>query len=119
MTQADVVVLGAGMVGISAALHLQARGRDVAVVDRLGVASGETSYGNAGIIEGCVIQSPYFPRNPLDLVGYAFNRETEAHYLMRHFAQIAPWMWAYWRASSPERAAASTRSIGVVAVANR
>ena len=32
----DVVVLGAGIVGVSAALHLQARGRSVVIVDRLG-----------------------------------------------------------------------------------
>ena len=39
LVKTDVVVLGAGIVGISAALHLQARGRDVVVVDRLGVAA--------------------------------------------------------------------------------
>ena len=32
--KADVVVLGAGMVGVGAALHLQQRGRDVILVDR-------------------------------------------------------------------------------------
>ena len=31
--KADVLVLGAGMVGVSAALHLQQRGRDVILVD--------------------------------------------------------------------------------------
>ena len=30
--KADVVVLGAGMVGVGAALHLQQRGRDVILV---------------------------------------------------------------------------------------
>ena len=46
----DVMVLGAGMVGVSAALHLLKRGRSVVLVDRGGVAE-ETSYGNAGIIQ--------------------------------------------------------------------
>ena len=32
--KADVLVLGAGMVGVGAALHLQQRGRDVILVDR-------------------------------------------------------------------------------------
>jgi len=31
--QADVVVLGAGMVGVSVAVHLQKRGRQVVAVD--------------------------------------------------------------------------------------
>jgi hypothetical protein len=58
---ADVIVLGAGIVGTSTALHLQKRGRSVVLVDRRG-AGEETSYGNTGIIqrEGVV---PYpFPR---------------------------------------------------------
>src|SRR5205809_566241 len=34
--RADVIVLGAGMVGVGVALHLQQRGRDVVLVDRRG-----------------------------------------------------------------------------------
>jgi glycine/D-amino acid oxidase-like deaminating enzyme len=33
--RADVIVLGAGMVGVSAALHLQRRGRDVVRIAEL------------------------------------------------------------------------------------
>jgi len=61
--KADVLVLGAGMVGVSAALHLQQRGRDVILVDRHELAGEETSFGNAGLIE-CASVFPYmFPRN--------------------------------------------------------
>ena len=42
----DVVVLGGGIVGVSAALHLQERGRKVAVVERESEAGRGTSYGN-------------------------------------------------------------------------
>ena len=45
--RADTIVLGAGMVGVGAALALQARGRDVVIVERRGEAGRETSYGNA------------------------------------------------------------------------
>ena len=55
VSQVDVAVLGAGMVGVSAALHLQARGRSVAIVDKHPRPAGETSYGNSGIIEGSVL----------------------------------------------------------------
>ena len=47
----DAIVLGAGFVGVSAALALQARGRRVALVDRHAGAAGETSFGNAGIVQ--------------------------------------------------------------------
>ena len=46
----DVVVLGAGIVGVSVAVHLQQRGRSVLLVDRRGPGE-ETSYGNAGLIQ--------------------------------------------------------------------
>lgn len=42
-----VVVVGAGMVGLSTAWFLQARGVDVTLVDRAGVAA-DASWGNAG-----------------------------------------------------------------------
>ncbi len=97
----DVIVLGAGMVGISTALHLQKRGRAVALVDRRGPAE-ETSYGNAGIIqrEGVV---PYmFPREWAAVWRYARNNTTEAHYHLTALARIAPWLFRYWLASTPE-----------------
>ncbi len=61
MLKTDVLVLGAGIVGVSAALQIQARGRDVVLVDRRG-AGEETSYGNAGLIERASVFPYLFPR---------------------------------------------------------
>ena len=47
--QADVIVLGAGIVGVSAAYAARQRGLSVVLVDRREPGS-ETSYGNAGIL---------------------------------------------------------------------
>jgi D-amino-acid dehydrogenase len=47
--QADVIVLGAGIVGVSAAYAVRQRGLSVILVDRREPGS-ETSYGNAGIL---------------------------------------------------------------------
>jgi D-amino-acid dehydrogenase len=105
----DVLVLGAGMAGVSAALHLQKRGRSVVLVDRRGAAE-ETSYGNAGIIqrEGIV---PYgFPRDMRKLWRYALNLLPEANFHWRGLPSAAPWLFKYWRFSSPERLAASARA---------
>ena len=46
----NVVVLGAGIIGISTAWHLLERGHDVTVVDRQPDAAMETSFGNAAQI---------------------------------------------------------------------
>ena len=58
--RADVIVLGAGMVGVSAALHLQRRGRDVVLIDRRDPGE-ETSYGNAGLIQREAVIPYTFP----------------------------------------------------------
>lgn len=47
MSTDHVVVVGAGMIGLATAWHLQERGVKVTVVDRTGVAAG-SSWGNAG-----------------------------------------------------------------------
>jgi D-amino-acid dehydrogenase len=106
----DCIVLGAGMVGISCALHLQSRGRSVALLDRCGPAE-ETSFGNAGMIqrEGVV---PYmFPREWATIFKYALNNTSEAYYQLSSLPSIAPWLFRYWAASTPEGEAASTRAM--------
>ncbi len=70
MTRTDAVVLGAGIVGTSVALHLVKRGLSVALVDRRGPGE-ETSYGNAGIIEGATIYPPAFPKGFSELASIA------------------------------------------------
>ena len=110
MIRTDVIVLGTGIVGTSAALHLQKRGRSVALVDRRGVAE-ETSYGNTGIIqrEGVV---PYpFPHDLLLMGKYALNLLPEANLHWSALPSIAPWLFRYWRASTPARIAATARAM--------
>jgi D-amino-acid dehydrogenase len=105
----DVVVLGAGMVGVSAAVQLQKRGRSVVLIDRRGAAE-ETSYGNAGLIqrEGIV---PYgFPREWEKLIPYALNRMPEAHLHWSALPAVGPWLFRYWWHSTPERLAATSRA---------
>lgn len=105
----DVLVLGAGIVGVSAALHLQKRGRSVVLVDRRGAAE-ETSYGNAGLIQREAIVPYGFPREFQKLWRYAFNMLPEAHHQWSSFLGNAAWLFNYWRHSSPERIAASARA---------
>ena len=102
--KADVLVLGAGMVGVSAALHLQQRGRDVILVDRHELAGEETSFGNAGVIE-CASVFPYmFPRNFGQILQYALNRAPEVRYQFFDLPAFLPWLVRYYLASSPDRA---------------
>jgi D-amino-acid dehydrogenase len=102
--RADVLVLGAGMVGVGAALHLQRRGRDVILVDRHELAGEETSFGNAGLIE-CASVFPYmFPRDFGQILQYALNRAPQVRYQFSDLPTVLPWLARYFLASSPDRA---------------
>jgi D-amino-acid dehydrogenase len=103
----EVVVIGAGVIGLSAALMAQARGLSVTVVDREGPAAG-ASAGNAGAFAftdilplaspGILRRAPKWlldPLGPLTIPpAYAL--------------QITPWLYRFWRACSPRAVAAST-----------
>jgi D-amino-acid dehydrogenase len=102
--KADIVVLGAGMVGVAAALHLQKRGRDVILLDRHDRAGQETSHGNAGLIE-CASVFPYmFPRELAQIARSVFNRAPQVRYRVSDLPAFLPWLSRYFHASSPERA---------------
>jgi D-lysine oxidase len=100
--RADVIVLGAGMVGVSVALHLQKRGREVVLINRRG-AGEETSYGNSGLIQrGGVI--PYtFPREFGVILSYAMNNRSDVVYHLSALPRLAPWLFRYWQNATPER----------------
>jgi D-amino-acid dehydrogenase len=103
MARTDILVLGAGVVGTSIALHLAKRGAAVALVDRQAPGLG-TSYGNAGIIEGNTIFPQTFPGLGM-LLRVAFKRAPQANYHLAFLPQVAPWLFAFRSWSSPQRLA--------------
>jgi D-amino-acid dehydrogenase len=94
MARTDAIVLGAGIVGISAALHLVKRGLSVALVDRRGPGE-ETSYGNTGIIEGNTLFAHAFPKGFGALLRVALKQAPEANYHLSALFGLAPWLMAY------------------------
>ena len=99
--QADSIVLGAGMVGVSVALHLQMRGRSTVLVDRRG-AGEETSYGNAGLIQREGVKPHAFPQGLADLMRYGVNNRTDMHYHLSALPRLAPFLARYWWHSRPD-----------------
>ncbi|MFO1148516.1 MAG: FAD-dependent oxidoreductase [Alsobacter sp.] len=107
--QRDVVVLGAGIIGLATALKLQEAGRSVALVDRNAAGEG-TSFGNAGIIERASIYPYAFPREIKDLIRYALNGTPEAYYHLSTLPKLAPWLARYWWNSSKKGHEAAMRA---------
>ena len=106
----DAVVLGAGIVGTSVALHLAKRGVSVALVDRKAPGE-ETSYGNTGIMESSVTLPTPFPRDLATLFKAATKQLPASNFHWNAILSLAPWMFRYWYLSEASRNEASGRKL--------
>jgi D-amino-acid dehydrogenase len=97
----DVLVIGAGIVGVAIALRLQQEGREVLLLDRECVAA-QASRGSAGALAfsdifplaspGIMRQAPRWLLDPLGPLAIR----------PRYLPRIAPWLFRFWRASQPD-----------------
>lgn len=108
---ADVIVVGAGVVGIATALQLRLAGMDVLLLDRDPPATG-TSSGNAGALAiseviplaepGVLRQVPRWLLNPLGPLAVRW----------RYLPGLLPWLSRFVLASRPARVKALSRQLG-------
>jgi D-amino-acid dehydrogenase len=106
----DIVVIGAGIIGITAAIELLSRGARVTVMDRTGVAAG-ASQGNAGAFAfsdasplaspGIIRKAPKWLFDPLGPLSIP----------LPYAVRIAPWMYRFWRASRADQVARGTEAL--------
>lgn len=99
----DVIVLGAGMAGVGAALALQDQGRTVVIVDRKPKFAGETSYGNAGIIQAEAVEPYAMPTDIPSLVAIALKRTNDVEWNVESILSEVRSLLAYFRNSQPRR----------------
>jgi len=109
----QIVIVGAGIVGIAIAACLCEAGRKVFVIDRQGICEG-TSSGNAGALafsdilpmasKGVLAKVPRWLMDPL---GPFTIRPS---YLPR----LAPWLYRFWRASRAEILDRTTQAQGAM-----
>jgi len=98
----EIVVVGAGMVGVSVAWHLKQRGHQVTLVDRR-EPGRETSYGNAGIIQREAVRPYAFPRDLGTLLRVVPNRQVDIRYRPKAMLSTAGPLLRYWHNSAPGR----------------
>lgn len=107
--QVDLIVVGAGVIGLSVALAAQARGMSVTVVDRTGPASG-ASAGNAGAFAFSDILPLASPGILRKAPGWLLDPLGPLSIPLAYALRITPWMYQFWRASAPARVAQSTKA---------
>jgi D-amino-acid dehydrogenase len=108
--EASVIVVGAGVVGLSVALAAQARGLAVTVIDREGPAAG-ASAGNAGAFAFADVMPLASPRIIRQAPKWLLDPLGPLSVPPAYALKIAPWLWRFWRASFPAQVASSTRAL--------
>ncbi|MFN4156252.1 MAG: NAD(P)/FAD-dependent oxidoreductase [Paracoccaceae bacterium] len=98
----EIIVIGAGIIGITAALALQKDGHRVRILDRKGVAT-ETSSGNAGAFAFTDIEPLASPGIMRKAPGWLLDPLGPLSLPARYALTIAPWMLHFWRATRPDR----------------
>ena len=113
LRRAEIVVVGAGIIGLSIALRLRQHGHEVVLIDREGVAAG-ASRGNAGAYAFSDILPLASPGLLRQLPRWLFDPLGPLSLPPSYLPRIAPWLWRFWRASRAGPVAASTRVLAAL-----
>jgi D-amino-acid dehydrogenase len=98
-----VIVLGAGLLGVTSAYFLREQGHDVVVVDRQASPAAETSFANGGQISVSHAEPWANPSAPLKVLQWLGKED--APLLFRLRADMRQWMWGlqFLRECTPAR----------------
>lgn len=107
----DALILGAGFVGLGTALALQERGLSVAILDHHTQAARETSFGNAGIVQGESVYPHTFPRNIAEIARASLNWDPRVQIRYAALPAIAYPLWRYFLAANPVEREHSGRAL--------
>lgn len=98
----NVVVIGAGVVGLACAAQLQIRGHSVTLIDPNPPGAG-CSYGNAGCLSRASCVPLGLPGTWKKVPGYLMDPEGPLVVRWRYAHRIAPWLWQLHLATALER----------------
>lgn len=103
-------VVGAGIVGLCTALHLQKKGRQVTLIDPLSPGSG-TSSGNAGIISVGSVHPEAMPGIWKDIPEMLLQAQAPVRLRPGYLMPFTPWLIRFLANSSVERSQRSATAI--------
>ncbi len=106
----EVTIIGAGIVGISAAIYLQRDGHRVTVIDR-GAPGEGTSFGNAGSLAPGSIIPLALPGTARNVPRWIMDPLGPLSLSWRQLPALAPWLLQFWRACTPERVAQTAKAM--------
>lgn len=108
-----VIVIGAGIIGLSTAMYLQRAGMDVTVIER-GDPGGGASYGNAGTIASyaCLpIATPWLARQ---IPGLLMDHDSPLSIRWPYLPRLSPWLLRFALAARRSRFLAGTSALAAL-----
>ena len=108
-----IAIIGAGIVGVSAAVWLQRDGHDVILIDKAGPGEG-TSHGNGGVLASCSIVPVTVPGLLQKAPNMLFSPSQPLFMKWGYFPKLLPWLMRYLshaNADDVERTAAALTPI--------
>ncbi len=115
MTELNATIIGAGIVGMSAAAFLQRSGYKVTVIDRLPPGEG-CSFGNAGGLAFAEITPTIHPRVLMKIPGWLMNPLGPLTIRWSYLPKALPWFLAAGRNAMPDRVKAITEARAALAL---
>jgi D-amino-acid dehydrogenase len=97
-----VFVIGAGAVGLSAAIQLQRRGFAVTVIEESAPGSG-ASYGNSGMLVADTAIPTFQPGMVWKVPGWLADPLGPLTVKARYLPQAFPWLWRYLRSGTRQQ----------------
>lgn len=89
-----VIVIGAGIVGVSTALSLQRDGHDVTLIDRMGPGEG-ASFGNGGVLAACSVVPVTVPGLVRKAPKMLFDPNQPLFVKWGYLPRMLPWLRRY------------------------
>jgi D-amino-acid dehydrogenase len=111
---AEVVVIGAGIIGLSSAYFLFADGHRVTVLDR-DPAGDKVSFVNAGGIGISEIVPASAPGIVWRVPGWLFDPLGPLSLKLGHLPALLPWLWRFLRSGTPEETKRITAALAALA----
>jgi D-amino-acid dehydrogenase len=96
-----IVIVGAGIVGVTTAYELALQGHEVTVYERRGSVASEASFANGGLLAPGLAAALGTPAMPWRVASALFGSPARsAPDALRALAHL-PWLWRRWRSGRP------------------
>jgi D-amino-acid dehydrogenase len=114
-----ILILGAGVVGVSSAWYLSKAGHQVTVIDRQPAAGLETSFANGGQISVSHAEPWANPHAPWRALTWMGREDAPLLFRLRWDPALFDWSWRFLRQCTSARARENIRDIVALALYSR